>query len=188
MKQNVLLTQIIIIATGLFVALTSYILVKMGIIIASIAWLICAAFLLSTACIYLYRRRKYFKRIKNNSSFEIDRILKELQNFWGKYQKISKDKNKHMEVVISTNPFTTTSVQFKYIFPKLHQGVLKNIRLKKIKDFHRKIEDTEFIYKELRSKPKQDFEQRFQWEALVTEVIEQGNPLKKHNKSLETDQ
>lgn len=184
MKQNVLLTQIIIIATGLFVALTSYILVKMGIIIASIAWLICAAFLLSTACIYLYRRRKYFKHIENNSSFEIDRILKVLQNFWGKYQKISEDKNKHMEIVISKKPFTTTSIQFKYIFPKLHQGALKSIRLRKAKDFHRKIEDIELIYKELRSKPKQDFEQRFQWEALILEVLERGNPLKKNSFSL----
>ncbi|MDL1959241.1 MAG: hypothetical protein LWX01_06060 [Deltaproteobacteria bacterium] len=56
MRQHVLLTQITVIATGIFVALTSCLLVKMGIIITSIAWLICLAYLLSATCIYFYKR------------------------------------------------------------------------------------------------------------------------------------
>ncbi|MDL2121947.1 MAG: hypothetical protein LWX51_02440 [Deltaproteobacteria bacterium] len=55
MGWNPLSKEITVIVGGLFVALTSYLLVKMGIIITSIAWLICTAYLLSIACIYLYR-------------------------------------------------------------------------------------------------------------------------------------
>lgn len=116
--------------------------------------------------------------IKTGLSFEIDRILKKLQDFWEKYQKISKDSQKYGGAIISKNPFTTTPAQFKHIFPELHQEVLKDTRLIEVREFYYKIKDIELVYKELRNQPKQDFELTFQWEALVAETIEQGNPLK----------
>ena len=115
--------------------------------------------------------------IRVGLSFEIDRILKKLQDFWKEYQKNSKDSWKYGGVVTSTNPFTTTSVQFKYTFPELHQEVLKDARLIEVREFYYKIEDIELIYKELRNQPKIDFDLTEQLESLVTEVLEQGNPL-----------
>lgn len=116
--------------------------------------------------------------IKTGLSFEIDQTLKKLQNFWGKYQKNSNDSQKYGGAVISKKPFTTIPAQFKHTFPELHQEVLKDARLIEVREFYYKIEDIEFIYKELRNKSEQDFELRFQWEELVTEVLERGNPLK----------
>ncbi|MCJ7615054.1 MAG: hypothetical protein MUO43_00750 [Desulfobacterales bacterium] len=56
MGWNALSKEITVIVAGLFIALTSYLLVKMGIIVTSVAWLMCATYLLSVACICLYRR------------------------------------------------------------------------------------------------------------------------------------
>ena len=56
MGWNKISKEIIVIVVGLFIALTSYLLVAMGIIITSLAWFVCAAYLLSVACVYLYRR------------------------------------------------------------------------------------------------------------------------------------
>ncbi len=56
MGRGTISKEITVIVVGLFIALTSYLLVKMGIIITSLAWLVCTAYLLSVACIYLYRR------------------------------------------------------------------------------------------------------------------------------------
>lgn len=116
--------------------------------------------------------------IKAGLSFKINRILEKLQDFWGKYQKNSKDSQKYGGAIISKNPFTTTPAQFKHIFPELHQEVLKDTRLIEVREFYYKIKDIEFVYKELRNQPKQDFELTFQWEALISEVLECGNPLK----------
>ena len=55
MKQDELSKEITVIVSGLFITLTSYLLVVMGVIITSLAWLICAAYLLSVTCIYIYR-------------------------------------------------------------------------------------------------------------------------------------
>ena len=127
------------------------------------------------------------KLIKTELSFEIDRILKKLQDFWGKYQKISKHMRKYGRIVKSLIPLTTIPAQFKHVFPELHQEVLKATLLIDVKAFYYKIEDIEFMYKELHNQSKQDFELTSQWKELVAEVLERGNPLKKHNKSLESD-
>lgn len=116
--------------------------------------------------------------IKAELSFEIDRILKKLQHFWGKYQKVSKHMREYGRVVKSLMPLTTTPAQFKHTFPELHQEVLKDTLLIDVKAFYYKIEDVELMYKELRNQPKQDFEMTFQWESLVSDVLGQGNPLK----------
>lgn len=116
--------------------------------------------------------------IKAGLSFEIDRILKKLQDFWGKYQKVNKHMREYGRVVRSLIPLTTIPAQFKHAFPELHQEVLKDTLLIDVKAFYYKIEDVELMYKELHNQPKQDFEMTFQWESLVSEVIDRGNPLK----------
>ncbi len=124
------------------------------------------------------------KNTKNNTnkeSLEIDRIIKKIQALWQKYQKNSKSMWKYGGVVISTKPFTTTPVQFKCVFPKLHQEALKDSESIKVKEFYYKTEDIELIYKELRSHGAKDFELVQQWESLVAELLKQGNPLRSHN-------
>lgn len=116
---------------------------------------------------------------------EIDRILKKLQDFWQEYQKNSGSSWKHGGVVIKTNPFTTALVQFKCVFPKLHQEILKDSEPIKVRELYYKIEDIELIYEELRSNRAKDFKIVKQWEALVSDVLKEGNPLKTHNQSLE---
>ena len=116
--------------------------------------------------------------IRVGLSFEIDQIFKKLQIFWEEYQINSKDSWKYGGVVTNTNPLTTSPVQFKSTFPELHQEVLKDARLIEVREFYYKIEDLELIYKELRSQPKKDFELTEQFETLIAEILEHGNPLK----------
>lgn len=131
-------------------------------------------------------RRSVRTSIGNSSEelLEIDRILKKLQDFWQEYQKNSGRSWKHGGIVIETNPFTTALVQFKCVFPKLHQEVLKDSEPIKVREFYYKIEDIELVYEELRSNRAKDFKIVKQWESLVSDVLKQGNPLKTHNKSL----
>ena len=96
-------------------------------------------------------RRSVKTSIGNSSEelLEIDRILKKLQDFWQVYQKNSGRSWKHGGVVIKTNPFTTTLVQFKCVFPKLDQEVLKDSEPVKVREFYYKIEDIELIYEDI---------------------------------------
>ena len=127
------------------------------------------------------------KSIKDKLCFEIQNILETLDGFFKKYKNNLKDSWKYDGIVTSTNPPKTVPAQFKHPPPELRQKFLKNyfpfhMLSKKeaieVIDFCNKIEGIVLLYKQLQATGPQDFELTEQWEILVSEVIEKGNPLK----------
>jgi len=142
------------------------------------------------------KTRESRKSIKDKLCFEIQNILETLDGFLKKYEDNIKDAWKYDGIVTSTNPPETVPAQFKHPPPELRQKFLKSyfpfhILSKKeaieVAEFCNKIKDIVLLYEQLRTTGPQDFELTEQWETLVSEVIEKGNPLKPHNNRFHDD-
>ena len=137
-------------------------------------------------------------------SSAIDNILNSLYKVWSKYQKATKDISQQKRIVVGANAFHTIPAEFRPMLPgEWHWKITKlypipSAFVKKEKtqidkfcgniikmiSLYGQIQDLGGSSHDAERLP----ELRQQWETIVIEVIEQGNPLKPHNKSLEPDQ
>lgn len=136
----------------------------------------------------------------NYFSTAIDETLNSLHDVWNKYQKVIKDSHQQQGVIVDIKNKHIIPAEFRPMLPddwqwnvtKLYpipSVLLKNERTQidkfccsiiKIISLYKRIQDLGSGSYDANYLP----ELRTQWKSLVTEVLERGNPLKKHNKPL----
>ena len=146
------------------------------------------------------KNKKARKEVMSEFSSAIDEILNSLYEVWNKYQKTTKDIYQQKRVVVEANAFHTIPAEFRHILPgdwrwkitKLYPIPSAFVKKEKtqIDKFCGNIIKIISLYNQIRDLGSGSHDAAFlpairtQWESLISEVLEQGNPLKPHNKRI----
>ena len=149
------------------------------------------------------KNKKVRRETINFFSTTINEILNSLQSVWDKYQEATKNIYQQKKIVIDANALHLKPAEFRPMLPDWRWNVtklypiplvlLKNER-KQIDEFCSNIIKIIFLYEQIQDLGSGSYdanhllpELRQKWEILVIKVLEQADPLKKHNKSLHAD-
>lgn len=143
---------------------------------------------------------KQNRAIKNDVALEIDQNLQLLRDFWDTFQRfqmapsaITQALYNVARIVVDPTIMKTIPREFRVDLSRWHHEILEKQtslvslsekEAKNVRQFHYKLDTITSMYEELRSLGKSNddamrrSELRDQWENIITEVLQQGNPIK----------